>query len=84
MLFQVIFMVRKRQGTAKSGYYQVAQQSGASFVLLTHLSDEKKHTDTVNPHGLILGGAMYGNSLEGYLVLCRGSNPGAGLYLDQN
>jgi len=45
---------------------QAVQQSGASFVLITHLSDERKQVYTADPHGLILGGATYENSIVGY------------------
>ena len=51
---------------SKDWLHQAIEQSGASFVLFTHLSVEKKQVDTVAPHGLILGGEMAGNSLEGY------------------
>lgn len=51
---------------SKEWLHQTVEQSGASFVLFTHLSGEKKHVDTVAPHGLILGGGTSGYSLEGY------------------
>lgn len=51
---------------SKEWLHQTVEQSGAAFVLFTHLSGEKKHVDTVDPHGLILDGATFGNSLEGY------------------
>ena len=41
---------------SKDWLHQAIEQSGASFVLFTHLSGEKKHVDKVAPHGLILGG----------------------------
>jgi len=51
---------------SKEWLHQAVQQSGASFVLLTHLSGSEKQVYTVDPHGLILGGGTYGNSIEGY------------------
>lgn len=46
--------------------HQAVAESGASYVLFTHLSGENKHVETDAPHGLILGGGAAGNSLEGY------------------
>lgn len=51
---------------SKEWLHQVLKQSGASVILITHLSKEKKHTDNIPPHGLILGGATYGNDVDGY------------------
>jgi len=51
---------------SKEWLHQVEKQSGASTILFTHLSSEKKETENLAPHGLILGGAMYGNDIEGY------------------
>jgi len=51
---------------SKEWLQAAVEKSGASFVLFSHLSSEKKHVDTVAPHGLILGGGTVGNSLEGY------------------
>ncbi len=54
------------QRHSKEWLHQVVKESGAAAILITHLSDEKKETENVAPHGLILGGAMYGNGAEGY------------------
>jgi len=54
------------QRHSKEWLHQVVKESGAAAILITHLSNEKKETENVAPHGLILGGAMYGDGAEGY------------------
>ena len=51
---------------SKKWLHQAMSQSGASFVLLTHLSDEKKQVYKAAPHGFILGGGTDGDGIEGY------------------
>lgn len=50
----------------KEWLQQIVKESGAAAVLITHLSNEKSETENVAPHGLILGGAMSGNAVDGY------------------
>lgn len=56
----------KKERHSKGWLAQVVKESGAVAVLITHVSSEIKKTDNEPPHGLILGGGMYGNSAEGY------------------
>ncbi|MGW8193012.1 MAG: hypothetical protein ACWGOX_01990 [Desulforhopalus sp.] len=50
----------------KGWLHQVMKESGADIVLVTHLSNQTKQTEVFNPHGLILGGGVYGNDIDGY------------------
>ena len=42
------------------------EESGATFVLITHLNNEEKHSEIYKSHGVVLGGAMYGDNVHGY------------------
>lgn len=63
---------------SKEWLKQIVKDSGASTILITHLSNEKKMTEDIPPHGLILGGEMYGNGVDGYqsFVLEKTLEPG--------
>ncbi len=51
---------------SKEWLHQAVKESGATAVLVTHLSNETKQTEIFAPRGIILGGEMYGNDLNGY------------------
>ena len=51
---------------SKQWLHHTMRQPGASFVLLTHLSEAQKQVYNADPHGLILGGGTYGDGIEGY------------------
>lgn len=63
---------------SKEWLHQAVKESGATAVLVTHLSNETKQTEIFAPHGVIMGGEMYGNDLEGYqgFVFERTLEPG--------
>ncbi len=41
-------------------------KSGADAVLVVHLNNEKKQIENFAPHGLMMGGVLYGDDLDGY------------------
>ena len=51
---------------SKEWFRQAVQQSGATVVLITHLNHHEKQIENHESHGLILGGAMYGDHAAGY------------------
>ncbi len=50
------------QRNSKEWLHQIVKESGATAILMTHLSKEKKETENIAPHGLITGGAMEGDA----------------------
>jgi hypothetical protein len=57
------------QGTtrnSKEWLGRAVKLSGAAAILIMHLNNEEKQTEIDKPHGLILGGEMEGNSIDGY------------------
>jgi hypothetical protein len=57
------------QGTprhSKEWLQQTAKQSGAAYILITHLNNENKQTEIDKSHGIILGGWTEAGGAGGY------------------
>lgn len=57
------------QGTGRHSeewLHQTSKQSGAAYILITHLNNENKQTEIDKPHGIILGGGTEVGGAGGY------------------